>query len=619
MKTLLKILFAICLTAFGIKGAMADEKVTFETNAPMLVSTGEAFRVEFALNAKPDDNSFAPPAFDNFDVLAGPAVSQGSSIQIINGQMSKSVNYTITYVLMSQSAGEFRIGAAEAKVKGTTYRTHETIVEVRDSKSSSGNSGSNAGGQQSNGNASLENKANNQIGKDDVMLRLSLSRRSVYKGEPVRAVLKLYSRVNVVGSEGAKMPAFNGFWSQQLESEQGPFRETVGGKVYEAYTIADYLLYPQQTGTLKIEPAELTVLVQVIVQSNANYDPFFGGGHEIYNLRRKLATPEVAVQVKEFPAGAPASFAGAVGKFDMEDKISAEQLSANSAGTLTLKIAGSGNLNFLQAPRLELPASFEQYDIKSSESLRANGSGNTGYRQFEYPFIARAEGSYTIAPVEFTYFNPESEKYVTLRSRAFALTITPDEKGGNGEAQVVTSGSKKEDVRLLGTDIRFIKLGAPALRTTVTPLILSPLYFALVAVIIVLFALLYAVVRKYLRESSNTVLVRGRRANKVAVQRFRTAAKYMKEGDRRAFYEEMLRALWGYMSDRFNIPVADLTKESIREQLTRRGAQEEARRVTSIIAECEEAQYSPSASAQMNAIYAEGIDIISKIESAIKR
>ena len=599
---------------------MADDKVTFETNAPMFVSTGEAFRVEFALNAKPDDNSFAPPAFDQFDVLAGPAVSQGSSIQIINGQMSKSVNYTITYVLMAQSAGEVRIGAAEVKVKGTTYRTHETMIEVRDNASAGGGtSGSNAGGQQQGGgNASLESKANSQIGKNDVMLRLALSRRSVYKGEPVRATLKLYSRANVGGSDGAKMPACNGFWSQQLESEQGPFRENVGGKVYEAYTIADYLLYPQQTGTLKIEPAELTVIVQVIVQNNTNYDPFFGGGHEIYNLRRKLATPEVAVQVKELPAGAPASFNGAVGKFDMEAKISSDRLTANSAGTLTVKIAGTGNLNFLQAPRPELPASFELYDIKSSESFRAGGNGNTGYRQFEYPFIARAEGDYTIAPVEFTYFNPETATYKTLRSGTFPLTITPDESGGNGAA-VVTTGTKKEDVRLLGNDIRFIKLGAPALRTTVTPFILSPLYWAVAVAIAALSALLYFAVRKHMRDSRNTVLIRGRRANKVAVQRFRTAAKYMREEDRRAFYEEMLRALWGYMSDKFNIPVADLTKESIREQLSKRGAEAEAQRVIDIIAECEEAQYSPATSARMNDIYTEGIDIISKIESAIKR
>lgn len=619
MKTLLKILIAVCATALGIGSARADEKVTFETNAPMLVSAGEAFRIEFALNAKPDDNSFVPPSFDGFDVLAGPAVSQGSSIRIINGEMSKSINYTITYVLLPQKSGDFRIGAAEAKVKDKTYRTRETIIEVRDNSSGDASgAGQSANRQQDDDNASLESKAGNQIGKDDLMLRLTLSRRNVYKGEPIRATLKLYSRVNVVGSEGAKMPTFNGFWSQELETEQGPFRETVGGKVYEAYNIAEYLLYPQQNGTLRIEPSELTVVVQVVLQSNRGFDPFFGGGHEIYNLRRKLVTPEVTVSVKDFPAGAPASFTGAVGRYTMEAKLSTDRLEANSAATATVKISGTGNLNFLQAPKLELPASFELYDVKSDESLRTNGSGNTGYRRFEYPFIARAEGEYTIPPIEFTYFNPETEKYVTLSSQAFTIAITPDRNGG-GASQGVTTVAKKEDVRLLGNDIRFIKLGSPALRSHVTPLILSPLYFIVAAAILILFAAVYAAMRKHIRDSRNTALVKGRRANKVAVQRFRTAAKYMKEQNRHAFYEEMLRALWGYLSDRFNIPVADLTKESVREELARRGAHDEARLITEIISECEEAQYSPSASVRMDDVYAEGIDIISRIESAIKR
>lgn len=619
MKTLLKILIAVCATALGIGSARADEKVTFETNAPMLVSAGEAFRIEFALNAKPDDNSFVPPSFDGFDVLAGPAVSQGSSIRIINGEMSKSINYTITYVLLPQKSGDFRIGAAEAKVKDKTYRTRETIIEVRDNSSGDASgAGQSANRQQDDDNASLESKAGNQIGKDDLMLRLALSRRNVYKGEPIRATLKLYSRVNVVGSEGAKMPTFNGFWSQELETEQGPFRETVGGKVYEAYNIAEYLLYPQQNGTLRIEPSELTVVVQVVLQSNRGFDPFFGGGHEIYNLRRKLVTPEVTVSVKDFPAGAPASFTGAVGKYTMEAKLSTDRLEANSAATATVKISGTGNLNFLQAPKLELPASFELYDVKSDESLRTNGSGNTGYRRFEYPFIARAEGDYTIPPIEFTYFNPETEKYVTISSQAFPIAITPDRNGG-GASQGVTTVAKKEDVRLLGNDIRFIKLGSPALRSHVTPLILSPLYFIVAAAILILFAAVYAAMRKHIRDSRNTALVKGRRANKVAVQRFRTAAKYMKEQNRHAFYEEMLRALWGYLSDRFNIPVADLTKESVREELARRGAHDEARLITEIISECEEAQYSPSASVRMDEVYAEGIDIISRIESAIKR
>lgn len=619
MKTLLKILIAVCATALGIGSARADEKVTFETNAPMLVSAGEAFRIEFALNAKPDDNSFVPPSFDGFDVLAGPAVSQGSSIRIINGEMSKSINYTITYVLLPQKSGDFRIGAAEAKVKDKTYRTRETIIEVRDNSSGDASgAGQSANRQQDDDNASLESKAGNQIGKDDLMLRLTLSRRNVYKGEPIRATLKLYSRVNVVGSEGAKMPTFNGFWSQELETEQGPFRETVGGKVYEAYNIAEYLLYPQQNGTLRIEPSELTVVVQVVLQSNRGFDPFFGGGHEIYNLRRKLVTPEVTVSVKDFPAGAPASFTGAVGRYTMEAKLSTDRLEANSAATATVKISGTGNLNFLQAPKLELPTSFELYDVKSDESLRTNGSGNTGYRRFEYPFIARAEGDYTIPPIEFTYFNPETEKYVTLSSQAFPIAITPDRNGG-GASQGVTTVAKKEDVRLLGNDIRFIKLGSPALRSHVTPLVLSPLYFIVAAAILILFAAVYAAMRKHIRDSRNTALVKGRRANKVAVQRFRTAAKYMKEQNRHAFYEEMLRALWGYLSDRFNIPVADLTKESVREELARRGAHDEARLITEIISECEEAQYSPSASVRMDEVYAEGIDIISRIESAIKR
>lgn len=618
MKTYMKILFAVAATFLCASAALADEKTTFETNAPMLVSTGEAFRVEFSLNAKPDDDTFTPPSFDDFNVLAGPVVSKGSSVQILNGSMTKSVNYTISYVLMTQEAGNFSIGEASIKVKGTTYRTHETFVEVRDNSSGAQGQQQSAGQQQARDEASLEKQASRQIGKDDLMLRLELSRRSAYKGEPIRAALKLYSRVNVVGSEGAKMPTFNGFWSQELESEQGPFRETVDGKVYETYTVAEYLLYPQQTGRLTIEPSELTVIVQVIVQSNRNYDPFFGGGHEIYNLRYNLSTPAVKVDVRDFPAGAPASFTGAVGKYSMEADISTTELAANSAATATVKISGSGNINLLQAPALTLPTSFELYDVKSSESLRNGSAGSFGYKKFEYPFIARAEGEYSIQPIEFTYFNPETGRYVTLRSREFGITVTPDLNAGSTPRQAAVSSSK-EDVKLLGSDIRHIKYGNASLRSHTAPLILSPLYFLLLAAIVLAAVAAYFIIRKHLRDNRNTALVRGRRANKVAVQRFRTAEKYMKEQNQHAFYEEMLRALWGYMSDRFNIPVADLTKESIREELSRRGINEEARRVTEIISKCEEAQYSPVASSQMSEVYAEGIDIISKVESAIKR
>ena len=621
MNNLIKSLFTtVVMTVCTVWSVVADEKVLFELNTPMIVSEGEPFRAEFALNAKPDDKSFAPPTFEGFDVLAGPATSQGSSISIVNGKMTKSVNYSITYVLMPTRSGELRIGEAEVAVDGVKYRTRVTPVEVRAAGANASGGGSQAreSRQQQSG-ESLEQRAGNQIGKDDVMLRLALSRRSVYKGEPIRATLKLYSRVNVAGSEGAKMPAFNGFWSQQLDIEQGPFRETLDGKVYEAYNIAEYLLYPQQSGRLTIEPSELTVFVQVVVQNPRNYDPFFGGGREIYNVRRALRTPEVVVEVKEFPAGAPASFTGAVGRYTMEATLSTDSVSANSAANINVRIAGSGNLKFMQSPTLVLPSSFEMYDVKPTEQIRNSSSGSTGYRSFEYPFIPRAEGDYTIAPIEFSYFNPETAKYVTLRSEEFTLAVLPDAKAGGAPSQVIASGVRKEDVRLLGSDIRFIKLGRPALRSNAAPLILSPLYWGIVVAMVALAVLCFVVLRKRMRDSRNTVLVHARRANKVAVQRFRKAAQYMKEQNRRAFYEEMLRALWGYISDRFNIPVADLTKESVREELSRRGAVNEAREITDIISMCEEAQYSPVATTTMDEVYGKGIEVVSKIESVVKK
>lgn len=610
-----KRLFVAILAVLMFCVAYAEE-VAFQTNAPMIVNASEAFRVEFALNAKPDDRSFEAPSFEGFDVLAGPSVSHGSSVQIINGSMTKSYNYTISYVLQASSAGEHKIGVAKIGVDGKSYSTQVTPIEVRSGGDDSGAGDSPQSSQQQE--QSLEQRAAGQIAKDDLMLRVNVSRSSVYKGEAVRATLKLYSRVNVIGSEGAKLPSFDGFWSQQLEAEQGPFRETLNGKVYDAYNLGEYILYPQQSGKLTIEPAKITIIAQMFVRNNRPRNSFFDNTHDIYNLRREVVSPAVTIDVKPFPAGAPASFTGAVGKYTMEAHISLTEMAANSAANIDLKISGTGNIGFVQEPKITLPATFELYDVKSTEQIRTTAAGSSGFRRFEYPFIARAEGDYTIAPIEFTYFSPESRQYVTLTSESFAVTITPD-KSSPASSPTVTTIVGKQDVRLLGSDIRFIKLTRPNLHSVVAPLVFSPLYFVIVVAMLLLSVVLYFVIGKRIRDSHNTALVKGRRANKVAVQRFRAAERYMREQNRHAFYEEMLRALWGYISDRFNIPVADLTKETIREELTRRGAVDQAKDIISIISLCEEAQYSPVESATMNEIYGRGIDIVSKIESVVKK
>ena len=606
------------LFALAIFSASAAEKVTFEASSPLTVAVGEAFRVEFALNAYPDKGTFKAPSFDGFDVIAGPAESSGQSIQIVNGAMTKSINYTITYVLLPQAAGNVTVGAAEVTVDGTVYRSNALPIEIVNEGKSPG-----AGGTQSRPreDSSPDVTAQNQIAKDDILLRAVVSRTSVYKGEPLRVTFKLYERVPVVGYNDVKFPSFNGFWAQELNTDNARRqRETFNGKVYETLVAKEYLLYPQQAGTLVIEPAELTAVAQVVVPGRRNVDPFFGGGPDFVNVPRKVQSPRINIAVKPLPAGAPASFSGAVGSFTMDAVLPQERLAANSAATYTVKISGTGNLTFVQAPKLTLPASFEQYNVKTTESINTSAAGISGYRQFEYPFIARAEGAYDIEPIEFTYFDPQRVQYVTLKSKPLTLEITPDARGGGDAVVMQGRGMSKEEVKMLGQDIRFIKLGGAQLRSERVPFIFSAAYWILLLGVLALFTMIYVALRKQIRESQNVALVRGKRANKVAVQRFRAAKRYMEEQNRHAFYEEMLRALWGYMSDKFNIPVANLTKENVREELHKRGvSSEDSQRFTDIITRCDEAQYSPVESARMGDVYSEGVNLISRIESVIKR
>ena len=612
MKLFFKHTLLTLIALFTLYTARADGDVSFEINTPLMVTAGEMFRVEFVLtNAEPDEGSFKVPSFEGLEVLAGPTTATGHSFQSINGVSSSKSTFTITYVVMGQTAGNITISEAEVAVKGKRYKTKATPIEVvaqsakRDEQAA----------------AEQGTAVQNQIAQDDILLRLNLSRNNVYQGEPIRASLTLYTRASIAGFEDVKLPSFNGFWSQELPVDNyRATRQTVDGKVYDSQIIKEYLLYPQQTGTLSIESADITAVAQVVMRTNRAFDPFFGGGSEVYNVPRKLSTGRVNVTVKELPAGAPVSFTGAVGAFTMDTQLPATELKANSAASYTVKIAGTGNLTFLQAPKLSLPSSFELYDVRSTESIHSTTAGTTGYRQFEYPFIARAEGEYDIPAIEFSYFSPEKNAYVTLSSAALTLNVAPDGSAGAATPQQIITGTSKEGVRQLGSDIRFIKLGEPALRAVAAPLMLSTTYFVIVLLILIAAVAAYFILRRAIRDSKNTVLVRNRRANKVAVQRFRAAERFMREQNRHAFFEEMLRALWGYMSDKLNIPVSNLTKENIREELQRRGCSaEDAHHFTEIISRCDEAQYSPAESVQMSDVYAEGVNIISRIESIIKR
>ncbi len=627
-----KHLYRLCfmmIALMAVVRSIAAESVSFKANAPMIVAVGETFRIEFALNAKPEGDSFTAPEFKGFDVLAGPAVSQGSSIQIVNGKMSKSVNISYTYVVVANDPGNYTVGGAKVEVDDKSYTSQLLPIEVVAEKSSSAAQQQGQSQQQGSGHSSQSSQSGQgRIAKDDILLRTIVSRTSLYKGEPLRATIKLYSRVAIAGAENEKMPTFNGFWSQEIEnnSEERIQRETYNGKVYETQVLRDYMLYPQQSGDLYIEAAQMDIIAQVIMQSR-NIDPFFGGGHEVYNVKRHIEAPKIKIDVKNLPAGAPASFSGAVGSFTINATAPQQSISANSSATLTLKVSGRGNLSFVNAPKVDFPASFEKYSIKTTESITPSSvGGSVGYKQYEYPFIARSQGEYTIPAVEFTYFDPKIEKYMTLTTKEFAVGVEPDgtDTVSGGVVGTLQRGISKEDVKMLGQDIRFIRLDHPQLfsrqMVTVVGMLSWMFFFVALLIMAAIFAVAYFIIKRKIRNSENVVATKGKRANKVAVQRFKLANKYMTEANERAFYEEMLHGLWGYMSDKFNIPVANLTRENVREQLGRRNVKDaDIQAFAQIISSCEEAQYSPMASSHMGEIYAEALRLVSRIETQIKR
>ena len=595
----------LVLTALMISWA-ASAQVSFTVKAPALTALGRPFNVAFVVDAEPENGSFKAPAFEDFDVLAGPSTSVGHSVQFINGKQSSSYNCTYTYTLMPREAGNYTIGSASIRVDGKTYTTKPQLVEVIAETPSTG------------GTATQNTTPENRIGKEDILLRLKVSDTELYKGESLRASLVLYTRVTVENIESLTMPPFDGFWSQELTFDNAPSREEYNGRIYETYKITELLLSPQESGNIVIPEAVMSVGVQVVVQNGRNYDPFFGG-RQVYRVSRELKSAPVTINVKEFPAGAPQSFSGAVGNFSLQSTMPQPEIDANSADLIELTISGTGNLKFITAPRINLPESFEVYDTKVADNGKLTASGASGSITYTYPFVARSAGTFTIPSIEFSFFNPDTNAYETLATEPFTLVVKDDGTGAATASATTTYNNYGGTMRQLDRDIRFIHTGDLP-RKAASAFIFTPLYWLAVVLMITLFVVTFVVLRKRIRERNNIVARRMRHADKIAVQRLRMAERYMKEQKRHAFYEEMLRAMWGYISDKFNIPVASLTKEKIREELYRRNvAEATAEQFCEVISRSEEAQYAPSASGEMDELYAEAVEVISKIESAVKR
>lgn len=581
-------------------------QVSFTADAPALTAMGEPFRVEFTVDKEPDANTLKAPDFAGFDLLAGPSVSTGHSIQFINGKQSSSYNCTYTYVLLPQAAGTYTIGAASIEVEGKRYTTKPLPIEVIAEK----------GGADSNKQPASAKSPESSVSKDDILLRLRLSETELYKGETIRASLILYTRVGIDQIESLDMPPFDDFWMQELSFDNTPSREEYNGRVYETYKIRELLLSPQRSGEITIPATTMSVVAQVVMQNNRKFDPIFGG-RQIYHFTRELRTTPIKIRVKEFPKGAPATFNGAVGSFTMSATLPESVIDANSSDQLSITIAGDGNLKFITAPQLRLPDSFELYDMKVADNVKVAAAGTSGSITYTYPFVARSAGEFTIEPLYFSYFDPTTGEYRTLSTERFTIEVLDD---GSSETAATAIGFADYggSMRQLDRDIRFIHNELPPQRSG-RFVVASPIYLLLVVVMLAISIVIFVVMRRRLRLNRNVVARRMKRADKVAVQRLRTAERYMGEHNRHAFYEEMLRAMWGYIGDKFNIPVSNLTKETIREELYRRGVSSaDAEHFCDVISSLDEAQYAPSTDGDMKMIYSDAVEVISKIESIVK-
>ena len=578
----------------------------FSASAPKVVSTGEQFRLTYTLNVKADQ--FMQPDLSEFQVLMGPSTSYSQSTSIINGKLERSVSYTYTYILQAAQEGKFQIPSATVQVGKKSFQSKELTIDVV--------KGNQAAAQQSSsGQGSVSQGA---IGNDDLFARVIVDKKEVYQGDHITATIKIYSKVNLSGFEDVKFPSFDGFLKEDIETPplRSLERENINGQIYGTGVISKVILYPQMNGELVIDPVEIECLVQQksSQQSRSFFDDFFDS---YQTIRKPIKSSEVKIKVKPLPVGAPVGFKGAVGNFKLSASIDKNEVKVNDAITLKLVVSGTGNLKLISPPNIDYPLDFETYDPKTSSNLKTSLSGTSGSRTFEYLMIPRFAGDYRIAPAEFYYFDPSSGQYKTLRSSNYQIKVN---KGENNESTTVVASPTKEDIRFIGKDIRFINTGMVKLSQVGETIWGSLWYFGVFIIATLIFLVIYFFRRKKIKEQANGELLKNRKANKYARKRLKLAATQMKSGQQEQFYEAVLKALWGYLSDKLGIPVSSLSRENVLVKLKERDTPNETiEAFVKLLDQCEYAQYAPSAvSGGMEEIYGQAVKMITKMEQEIK-
>lgn len=582
------------------------QDISVVADYPEVVRAGQQFSISWTINS--GGGNFSEPSFEGFYKLMGPQTSYSSSTQIINGKISRETTYTYVYYLQALKEGKFVIPPATFTFKNKGYYSDSLRIEVV---------GGNTAQQNVQGAGKNYSNEQEQENGDDVFVNLLLDKKEVFLGEHIVATVKIYSKVDISGINEIKFPGFEGYLKTDLNTPPltSLKRENINGTIYGTGVVQQFLLYPQISGEINIDPVQISVLIQ---QKTGQSDPFFGDFFSTYTtVPKAVFSKALKVKVNPLPGIRPADFSGIIGKATLNASLNKDTVNVNDAVSLKLVVSGSGNLKLANAPEMKLPADLEVYDPKITDDLKNGLNGTTGQKTFEYLLIPRHYGDFTIPPVSYSFFNLSTGRYENLTAPEMHFYAR---KGTEQNAGItVYGGVSKEAVKYLGKDIRFIKSDPGLLKKTGNILSSKRSFYSMYAFALILFLVILFVRREHIRRNSDITSVKNRKAGKVAGKRLREAEKCLKEKQSDKFYEEILKAIWGYLSDKLNIPVSELTRNSAVNSLTEKGiAEAEINNLASILDTCEYARFAPSSSeGEAEKIYEGASNFIRLVENSI--
>ena len=606
-----KIVFLWIMLIIASMHAFADDKVSFTASAPDAVAVGDQFRLSYTVTTQ-KVRDFRAPSIKGFDVLMGPSRSQQSSVQMINGQTTSTSSITFTYILMANTEGNFTIPGATITADGNQMVSNSLQIKVLPADQANNASSENGGGKQ--GSTTSRASSGTAVSNSDLFITVTPNKTTVYEQEAFLLTYKIYTLVDLRMFDNVKLPDFKGFHSQEVElpNDRRWGLEHYKGRNYQTTVYRQFVLFPQQSGKLTIDAARFDAVIAKATQVADPFEAFFNGGNNYVEVKKTLLTPQLTIDVKSLPAGKPADFSGGVGDFNITSSINSTNVKTNDA-----VISGTGNLKLVSNPEIKFPEDFEVYDPKVDNKFRLTNTGLSGSKVIEYLAIPRNAGTYKIPAVKFSYFDINTRSYKTLSTEEYELHV---EKGAGNAAQTIANFTSKEDLKILNEDIRYIKQNEVALVQRGDFFFGSLTYWLLYLIPGIAFIAFFMVYRKQIAANANVARMRTKKANKVAVRRMKQAGKLLADNKKDAFYDEVLKALWGYISDKLNIPISRLSKDNIEEKLRNYGVNDVLiKEFLDTLNNCEFARFAPGDDNQaMDKVYSASLEVISKMENSIK-